>query len=225
MLPTATRKNGVILEAGDAISGMAKVFDGIVTNAFFDPTAMPQVAFQVVGQVGADTAVQAVPPIAINGTADVATVMGQIAQKMNLSFENNGVQISIESPYWPRTLREQAAAIVQHAGIQWNGGDNGVLAIWPTGGSRKGTVISVAPPPNGNMIGYPCYTANGLLLKTLFNPQLALGSQVQVQSSLPQAVGTWSVYKIGHDLDSMVPHGQWCTTFEAAVPGLVPVAP
>ena len=73
------------------------------------------------------------------------------------------------------------------------------------------------------MISYPSYTAQGILVKTQFNPDVVFGGRIEVQSSLLESTkkvnplaksvipsdGIWAVYSIDHALDSMLPNGKW----------------
>ena len=76
------------------------------------------------------------------------------------------------------------------------------------GGSRNGSAPIVSPQTG--MIGYPAYTAYGIMLKTIFNPSIGFGQQIQVQSSLQPACGNWAVYGLDHALDEEMPdNGLW----------------
>jgi hypothetical protein len=101
-----------------------------------------------------------------------------------------------------------------------------VLAIWPKGGARGGTIPLIAAPPAGGMIGYPSYTQIGILVKTVFNPQVAYGGKIQVQSIVTGASGTWGIIRMDHALDSLVPKGLWESSLWCFNPTYqTPVAP
>ncbi len=128
---------------------------------------------------------------------------------MNMGFENNGVTARLPTSYYGGSPFEQAQLIVKHAGIEWNAGERGVLAIWNPGQARGGAVADVSPETG--LVGYPNYTANGLDLKTIFNPSITQGSRINVKSSLTGANGEWIVDKTSHELESQVPKGSWYT--------------
>lgn len=210
--PTATGQNTVTVEAGDA-GGMAQVFQGTINLAWMDAQAMPRVPFRIEAYAGSYESVLRIPPTSINGTGDVATIMGQLAQKMGLQFENNsGVNVKLSNPYLPGSARTQAATLAMHAGIEWTI-DKGKLAIWPAGQARQssggsGIIVSAAT----GMIGYPAFNSKGIIVKTLFQPGVDYGNQFTVQSDIQPACGNWTMYNMELDLDSMVPHGQWMMT-------------
>lgn len=223
MIATTLRRNGVLVEAGDAVSGMGTVFVGTITNAYPDFQGAPDVAFRVEAHTGAIDALIPQPPTSVKGSADVATLLAGLAAQMGVSFENNGVTTQLSNPYFAGPARVQARAIVEAAGCEWNAVDNGILAIWNPGESRGGEVPLISP--DTGLVGYPSYASNGIQFVTLFNPSIGFGQKVQVKSSLEQACGTWTVYGLDHDLETMTPNGQWFSTVQAAQVGLGPFVP
>lgn len=223
MIYTQKRRNSITLTAGDATSGMATVFQGTITNAWPDMQAAPDVPFRVEGHTGLIGALAPATSTSISGTADVATLLSGLAVQMNMRFENNGVSVKLPNPYYSGSARSQALAIVRDAGIEWNGGNNGVLAIWNAGQARGGTSIMLSKETG--LDGYPSYTSNGIMLRALFNPSMGLGSKVTVQSDLTPACGDWIVYGLNHHLDCMVQKGRWFSDIQAAPPGSGPFTP
>lgn len=218
---TMLRRNSVTLQAFDTGTVPVDVFQGTITDAWLDGQAAPDVPFRVSAHSGLFDAVKPVEPISINGAADVANMLSSLAEQMGLRFENNGVTKKLSNAYYPGTsARWQAMMIVLESGIEWNACENGVLAIWNPGESRAGEIPLISK--NTGLENYPRWTSNGILFSTLFNPSIGLGTKVQVESSQFGATGQWVVYKIDHKLESMVPHGRWHSTIEAAPPGLGP---
>ena len=218
-LPLATKNNTVSVFAGDDQAGMGLVFTGNITQAWANMKAAPQTVFEVMANTGIYAALAPVPPTSFRGSADVATVLAGLAELMDLTFENNGVTAQLNNPYLPGTAREQAVRCIQAAGIEWNGGDNGILAIWPRGGHRGGVVPLISP--DTGLLGYPAYTQFGVSVATLLNPSLAFGALFKVQSSSTPANGTWQIYKLAYNLESETPNGPWFTQIEGTIPGNV----
>ena len=125
-----TRHNSILLEAGDADSGMSTVFDGTITDAWVDGNAAPEVAFRVTGQTGLIDAVSRLAPSSYKGPVDVADIMASLATKMGRPFENNGVHVTLDSQYLWGSPRNQAAKAAVTANISWMIDDKS-LAIWP----------------------------------------------------------------------------------------------
>ena len=210
-------RNTVLITAGDDVSGMGTVFIGTITSAYADFQAAPEVPFNVEAHTGIIEAVTPVDPLSYSGSTDVATVMSSLATQAGLAFENNGVSTQLSNPYFPGSVWSQMQAAAKAANI---GAviDNGKLAIWPNGGTRGGQVPLVAPPPDGQMIGYPAYTSYGLMVKTQFNPSIGFMGKIRIKSSLDPANGEWAVYGLAHDLDSLVPKGNWASTLQCFNP-------
>lgn len=250
------RRNRLTLAAGDAISGLSTVFTGDITHAVGDYNAAPEVAMRFACQAGASDQVVPLPATTFSGATDVITVMSQIALAAGWGFLNNGVPtgtIMLSNPYYPGSPVEQARRAADHAHINWQlvpgtttpvaGGGQPqpyVLAIWPRNGSRPGPSIIPVISKDTGMIGYPSFETNGIMcVKTLFNPSLVLGGQINVQSSIftnqslaaisnPSSI--WNVWEINHALDSLVPNGDWvstlyCQVSNPAFPALPPAGP
>jgi len=215
------RVNYVTVEAGTA-DGMAVVFSGTITNAWADLESAPDAPFRVEAQAGLIEAVQPLAPTSLQKAQSVDSIMSKLAQQMGLKYENNGVNTMLPPSYLPGSPRDQAKACAEHAGCSWII-DDGILAIWPVGGSRKSNLVPLISKDTG-LVRYPAYTSQGVMLRTLFNPAIRFGMTVEVQSELGKpANGTWVVYSIDYDLESLMPKGQWFTTIGAARPGLGPL--
>lgn len=212
------RRNVITVDAGDATNGVATVFIGTITYGYGNYEASPQVTFHVEAGSGVLEALIPNDPISIAGSADVVTVLSGIARKMNVVLESNGVQKRLSNMYLPHSsLRDQAAAVVDQAGLEWNGIDLGVLAIWEPGSSRGGQIPLISK--DTGLQGYPAFTSNGVMVKTLFNPNVTFGGMVEVQSSRPELVGAngqWKVYGLDYSLDANMPGGEWSMLVQGA---------
>ena len=203
------------VSAGDAQTGLTLIYKGTVWQAVSDFQDAANVPFRVECLSGQTESGVKIPPTSINNkAADVGQMMSQLAGKMGLQFENNGVSQKIAYPYLPGTARTQAMQLAKAAGIGWVI-DRGVLAIWPQGQARMSSGTPLISPQTG-MVGYPSWSSVGVKVKTEFNPQLQFGGTVQIQSSVTPAVGTWQIKKLTHDLESFKPSGQWFTTIECS---------
>jgi hypothetical protein len=211
----ATRRNTIIVLAGDDISGMSTVFQGQIQVSQIMLNTAPDTALMVLAQAGAFAAVQNVPPSSYPGSANAAVIMSNLAFLMGYAFENNGVSVQLATPYFPGSPREQAQRCAEAGKFEWVI-DDGTLAIFPIGGTRGGSIPLISPETG--MVGYPNYSTSvyGIELTTLFNPLLRPGGKVQVKSGLEVANGTWQVFNMSHELQSEDPGGQWYTRFSGA---------
>ena len=210
MVVSLIPRNTLTLTAGDAASGMSTVFVGTILQAYGDFNAAPDVPFHFECNAGTADAVAPALPSSYAGPTDVGAIMSSIAKQANYGFANYGVNVKVSSPYLAGSLKNQWDKLAAQVGIEAQL-INGVLTIWPRGGAVKGIVPVVAP--GQGMIGYPAYTQQGIIVKTVYNPQIGFGGQIQVQGSQLKAVNsTWNVYKLDHALDSLVQGGQWMST-------------
>lgn len=215
----AIRKNTIVVSAGDEVNGMATVFQGQVMLSQIQLNTAPDTGLVISAQTGAFAAVQRVEPSSYPGAADAAIIMQTLAFEANLGFENNGVSVILATPYLPGSPLEKIRRCAQAAHIEYViDSVKNVLAIFPIGGSRGGSVPIISSETG--MIGYPSYSTGvygGLSITTLFNPLLRPGGVVQVQSSLEVANGRWGVFEIEHELSSEDPGGPWFTKFTGSV--------
>jgi hypothetical protein len=211
-----SKSNKVTLKAGDEGSSLATVFIGQIVLSQADMSQQPATCLNIMAQPGALPSATTIPPSSYPGSADAAVIMQSLAAQMGLAFENNGASKILNKPYFWGDAKKQASDCARAAGFEWTI-DNGVLAIWPKGATRGGSIPLVST--DSGMIGYPSYVAmtdySGLMVRTIFDPRLRSGGVVQVKSTLPYATGKWGIFDIQHDLESEVPGGQWFTTFKA----------
>lgn len=230
-------KNVLTIAAGDLGGQMSTIFTGTVWSAYGDYESQPMVPFVFDCLSGGADQVVSTPPTSFSGKADVATIMSGFARQMNLGFENNGVNLQLSNPSFRGSVKLQAQTCAEHAGISWAIA-NSTLAIWPKGGNRNTPTVPKISRPPGSMIGYPAFTQQGIIVKTLFDPTIAFGSLVEVDSSVlagiaqaqpqqqtvlstkPSTFPTqWAVNKLDLALDALLPKGQWMSTVYAYNPG------
>lgn len=215
--PKAFIPNTVQVFAIDG-SSQTLIFSGNIINAWGNYIQMPDVFLEIQAQAAYYNQIQAVDPTSYKGSIDVAVAMQQIASKMGLAFENNGVSGKfLVNQYLPNTYLEQLQTLRKAAGI-WMYIDNGTLAITPAYQPRSGIVPLVNS--QSGLRGYPTFDGVGVNFKTLFNPSITFGGSVQVETDLPQAAGHWIITSVAHDLDSAFPDGQWFSTIHANQVGL-----
>lgn len=215
-------KNTVTVLAGDEERGLSPVFSGTIFAAYGDYSAAPDVPFHfecntLLAESVAPTAASSFP-----GATDVATIMAGFARQMNLGFENNGISVQLPNPYYSGNVKAQMEQCAADAGIMAEVVRGNTLAIWPRGGSRNTpTVPIIAPPPDGQMIQYPAYTQQGIIVRNVFDPRISFGQLVEVRTSLDilkPANGQWAINKLDLALDSEMPGGDWMMTVSAYNP-------
>ena len=239
-LPMVRANNTVLVEAGDAVNGLATVYSGYIQQAWQNLDGPPETFFQIIAYGGSLEAVAPAPPSSFPGTADVATIMSGLATQMGWNFENNGVQVQLASPYFAGTAMQQAQRLARAAGIEmYVDSGSHTIAIWPRNGTRGGLVPLISAA--SGMVGYPRFRDQGMGFTTLFNPSIRIGGQVLMRSTLGAASSTpangaseadsqkggpngyWMVIApLTYDLAAQVPNGPWFCDVNCArtiVPG------
>lgn len=212
------RNNKITILAGDDVNGMAVIFTGGINLSRMDMQAVPASSLYVMAWAGFLQAVQPASPSSYPATAKVGVIMQNLATAAGLNFENWGVDQTLATPYLPGALWEQidrcAKACIPPISYTL---DRETLAIWPQGGNRGGEIPLISP--DTGLVGYPGYATaaggGGIAVTCVFNPALRFGGQVQVQSELQLANGTWKVFNLSHQLESEVPGGKWFSHFES----------
>lgn len=210
------RNNLVTLSAGTDGQAFSTVYIGAIQSAFFNGANQPDVGLVIQSCATLLAATQPVPPSSFSGSADVATIISGLAVQAGAGFQNFGVTAQLNSPYLHGSALDQAKQAAKAAGISFIV-DNNVWTIWPQGGAN-GALVPLISPDTG-LVGYPAWTDSGIVLTTLYNPQIRFGQQVQVKSSIQRACGTWYTFNVTHELESQIPNGKWFTTIECSVLG------
>jgi hypothetical protein len=208
--------------AGNAVDGMAIVFEGDMTSALTDFSDIPNVSFNVLAVTGFSAATDPIPASSYPGTVGIATICGQLAHTLGLTLENNGCTAVLSNQYLQGTGLDQLQRATTAAKVLYTI-ERGVLAIWPDTSFRTSQATPPVISPSTGLVGYPEYTAVGINFTTLYNPTMLYGANIQMTSSLKPACGLWTVFNMSHELDSMVPRGKWFTQVQACKPGLFPM--
>jgi hypothetical protein len=138
--------------------------------------------------------------------------MQPLANKMGWGYLNADAQgISLSNPYFNGTVKDQIVAAAQAANITWNVVNNVLQIKTPFGNYDQGAT-PIAISPSKGMVGYPTLSSSGMMIKTLFNPDIHIGRQVKISGSqIVAANGTWTANSVSHELESIVPNGRWFT--------------
>lgn len=182
------------------------VFAGNIINAWGDYLSMPDVFLKIEAQSVYLAGLQTATPLSIKGSIDVAVVMQRIATAMGLGFENNNVSFTLTNVYVADTLKEQALMLAQMCGFSLYIDDT-ILAITNRYSPRMGLIPQISP--QSGLVGYPTFDGVGVNFRTVYNPGIIFGGQVQLITDIKQAAGQWNVTSIAHMLESEMPDGQW----------------
>lgn len=216
-----TRQNAVLVEAGDATLGLSTVFNGQVVEAYPSLDTANDAHFYVYAQLGAIARLKPVAPSSYPGSVPAATAMQSMAKLAGFNFQNNGVTAVLQSPYFPGTAWQQIQSAVRAANcFAFVDGPTNTLIIWPKTSATPPAATVLISPQTG-MIGYPKFQKRTIIVRTLFNPQIAFRPSltVMIQSQLTAANNAkLTINKVDHDLASQMPDGPWETTVEGSPP-------
>lgn len=217
--PMRVKKNLVKLQAGDA-NGYTTVFQGEITSAHASYKSPPNLVFEVEAAAGYYPAIATSKAKGFKGGQPVSALMQNLANEMGYHFEDGGVKNILVAPYLVGSAMQKASMIAEAADIEF-GIDDGVLFITPRNEARKGGTAPLISPTTG-LKEYPTYDKNGIKFTCLFNPGLRLGGLVVLESSVPQASGTWRIHGLEHKLTSDDPSSHWFSTVHGTLPGVPP---
>ncbi|WP_406239196.1 hypothetical protein ACF3NX_03875 [Acetobacter orientalis] len=224
---------------------VAVVFQGGVTLAYADYTNAPESSFVVQAFSSALPNALAAPPTSFKGRVPASQLMGAIASKAGLRFVNYGVQATFYNPYCYGSPGQQLAQCLETTPMRVGLG-RGQLSVWPItqatqsgqsgGQTTQAYSVATASAPNTLMqkeksqttqvievsaatglIGYPSWSAGGLMLRMLFNAQVGFNTVLHLQSRYQpagwgaQGAGLWRVVQAHHSLQTEIPNGTWFT--------------
>lgn len=199
--PKLRIKNTIQVFANDA-----PIFGGNIVNAWADLRSIPQGFLFIFAQSCFFPLITPVQPRSYKGTVAAETIFAQLAASMKLAFENSGVHVNLDNVYLDNTDLEQVRTLARMIDCNLYIDDT-ILAITPKHAARSLEVPLVSA--DTGLVGYPTFDGVGVAFKTLYNPAIHFGGQVQLQSELPQANGTWRVTGVSHFLESEKPGGEW----------------
>lgn len=202
------------------------LYNGQVLNAWADFSGMPQTCLAVqANPSGAySSLVNSANPLSLSSNTTVGTVMSQLAQAMGYSFQNTSAsgkivnQTVAKGSYFGSTAMEQVRSMMD-AYRFWMYVDATTnpptLAIVPWGEARNSVVAVPLVSPETGLQGYPLFNSSGVTFDCYYNPNILLGGQVEIQSSIPQANDVWTVTSMSHQLSSQYPGGPWKSSIQA----------
>ena len=198
------------------------IFRGQIINAWGDYSGMPDVCLYIETQTGYFQQVELGNPLAYKGVANVSDLMSVLAGRLGVPLENNNVTAKTSNPNYPGSTIDQIRNLASDTKTDFYLDDT-VLAICPRGLTRKPQTAN-APliSSQSGLIGYPTFDKVGITFSTLFNPSIKFGSQIIMESDIPQANGLWQVCSMAHKLESEKPGGAWFTMIRCTGNGLVP---
>lgn len=190
------------------------VFFGSITNCFADLNQMPDAPLIISAfSTGFDQSITAAP-FSKEGVASVNEIITTIASSIGYTVVNNGVLAKLENPYFEGNPIAQIQQCAHAAGIEIDF-RLGAIYIWPQGGSIDDTIPLISPQ-NG-LIGYPVFSNYGINFQCQYSDLILRGRKVQLETSLPNGSGVYTVQSAVHHLSTWAEGGPWSTVVWASI--------
>ena len=203
------KKNRVTVLAGDGGS-MEQVFSGTIQQAYADYSAQPDVHLVVDAKSGFVEGLEWNEPTSLPGDVEVSQVIAALADKIGWAFSNHGVKTVLRDVYADGSAINQIRYLARSASIACSL-SNDCVTIWPNGSAPGNRLVSISPETG--MVGYPAFGSGGIIVRHLFTPDITqIGNKISVNTSVPQANGTYYVHVIHYHLSSETPDGPWMAT-------------
>ena len=214
-------KNSIQILAGDDAKTLSTIYYGTIIQAYADYNNAPDVSLDITATSAVIAAMGVATAYHNAGKTKVSEIMNWMAQQLKWEFVNADIGVnggqeeyitdpSFNGSYWDQ-IQACAKAANQVVAVQGTENTTSVLKIKHTYSSFVDPAIVVSPKIN--MIGYPIYSSKGITVKTLFLPEVNLGSPIIIRDSIvTPANGKWIVNNVKHELESMMPNGKWQTT-------------
>lgn len=210
------RNNIVTVMAGDRVRGLQNVFSGTIQTASPRMNTQPETFFIIQAVSGYEAQVKFSESYSQKGTVDIDHILSNIAAANGFEYRNYGVSQIVRNPHCKGNAIDQIRQLSEAYDFRGEL-DDGVLHVWPKGGSREGAILRVSA--DTGMIGFPEDTWNGIAFQTLFNPEIVPGCFVQVDSRLKTATGVWQPFAVNHLISTQMPQSPWLTSAECNIGG------
>lgn len=216
-LPTDLGINqfNLVISAGDLGGQLSEVVNANIWESYIDLTAAPDSAF-VVAVSGIYTAANPTSPQSQPGSQNAETLIQSICNGAGYTLNNNGAHAVLRNQSTYGSALDQIEKIAEAANFSWAWSGT-TFSIWPEDGTIDDTIVQVGPNTSPRMVGFPQYYPQGIIVTSVFNPEVKLGRQMEViGSSLTKANGIWQIVGVQHDLTTMLSKGPWFTTAKLA---------
>lgn len=190
------------------------IFYGSITNCFSDLNQMPDAPLIISAfATGFDQSITA-PPFSQEGVVNVVDIITTIGKGISFAVVNNGVTAQIENPYFEGNPIAQINQCAHAAGIDIDF-RLGTIYIWP----QDGSVDDVKPyvSPENGLIGYPIFSNYGINFQCQYSDLILRGRKVQLETSLPNGSGVYTIQSATHHLSSWIDGGPWTTIAWASI--------
>lgn len=203
-------QNSIQILAGENPQALTTIYNGTIMTAVADFNNAPDVSFEVTALSASIAAMTPANPTSIAGQVPEQQLFSIFATGLGLQLNNVDVVHMFNNPTFNGALLDQIYAAAHEADCAVTIDDSFLnIMNWFSFIGNKPTIIS----PSTGMVGYPLLSSDYMYVKSIFQPTVIQGTQIQVQDSeLLAANGLWTVVSVKHELESMMLNGKWFTT-------------
>lgn len=209
--PYESMRNRITVSAGSDEESLSVIYKGEITSAYADFNQSPDVCFKIEAMTGYYPQQISDPPLSINGEAGASEIVQQLAKKVGYAFESGGDVGSLKNAIFHGSPIKKASDIADQVGADLLVDDD-TLILQPRGQARQGSAVFLSK--DTGLIGYPTFSSNGISCSCFFNNNLQHWGQVEIDSIVPKASGTWFITKLSHKLTAYKA-GPWESQIEA----------
>lgn len=199
------------------------VFKSDIVNAWGDYSAMPDVCLFIQTSTCYNLQVMPAQPTSYNEAVSIEAVLRQLANKMGLILEvtSSVSKMTIDRPYLQGSLVDQLRQLINATDLRYALTAD-ILSVFTKDEYRSGSELVPVISEKTGLIGYPMFDNNGVNFKCLYNPAIANGGAIKVESSVTRASGVFAVTALDYHLSSKMPNGPWFMEVISTNVGLVP---
>lgn len=217
----AVQDQSVTVTAGNQGGSLNQVFSGTLISSFIDLSNPPEVSFVCAAVAGYYNKAAPSAPNTYEGSQKAEDIIRALAGQIGYAFENkNGATAVVQNQYLSGSIIDQMQAVARAASFPMVI-ENNLVTIFPNNGTRDDIVINLSAETG--LVGYPSYWEAGFVVKSEFNPIIAIGRIINLKSQLPKANGKFPIQYVTHELSTLTPDGPWFTTSKLSPAIYVPV--
>lgn len=207
--PLQSRKNKIMVEAGNKGEDLAVVFKGDITSSFPDFSNAPDVSFEIEAMTAGWSYRLSESPTSVDGEASAPALIEQFAKSAGFGFINNGVEATVRNATYTGSPVQKAQQVANEINVELLIDDeNFTIQSWD---NPRGDAVLLKD--NTGLVGYPSFTSEGVSARCFYDPKLRIGGQVKIESIVPKASGYWKITKLTHSLSAYTT-GDWISSFD-----------
>lgn len=213
-----TYKNVLQVSAGSRGANLPVIFVGEINSAvpFIDDRS-GELELRIEALSGYYPNLIPTPPTSVQGAVTIDKLMAQFASEASYQYENKGITGSVANCVFIGSPITKAQTLARQVDIDLLI-DDGKMTIQPLQAPKEGE--SPLLSKDTGLLGYPSFSNEGIVCKSIFNENFKVGGYFKLESVLPYASGEWQIVKVEHKLSAYeVSGGDWLTTVTGVLPG------